>query len=142
MRITGMRAAAILCAACLIAAVGATGLAGAKLKKKKVQTDVTLNTAEDPADPAGKTHNFTGFLEIDPEKRETCLKREVILIAIKGDKVEQLATANSDASGEFDLGSHKVRKDESYVAGASKKKKRKKNKKIICKPGESEAKSF
>jgi hypothetical protein len=138
-----MRAAALLCAVCLIAAVGTTSLAGAKLKKKKVRTEVTLSVAEDPSDPAGRTHTFDGSLDVKPD-RKTCLRREVTLVGGKAGKLEVIATASSDSSGNFDLGSHKTKKGDTFRAFAEKKvkKRKKQGKKIVCKPGESEAVSF
>jgi hypothetical protein len=143
MRITGMRAAVLFCAAFLIAAVGATSLAGAKLTKIKVRTAVTLNALADPSHPSGKTHDFTGFLDVTPDRR-TCLRRDVALLAIKDDKAEEIATANSDGSGKFDLGTHNTKPNESYQAVADRKvkKKKKAGKKIICKRGESAVKTF
>jgi hypothetical protein len=142
MKVTGMRVV-VCCVGVAIAAMAIPSLAGAKLKKKKVRTEVTLSVAEDPADPAGKTHVFDGSLDVEPD-RKTCLRRDVTLVGGKPDDPKVLATDSSDKSGNFDLGSHKTKKGDTFQAFAEKKvkKKRKQGKKIVCKPGESEVVSF
>jgi hypothetical protein len=127
------------CAVLAIAAVAVPSLAGAKLEKKKVRTEVTLIAAP----TQGKTHIFDGSLDVKPV-RKTCLRREVTLVGGKPDNPKVIATDSSDSSGNFDLGSHKAKKGETFQAFAEKKvkKRKKQGKKIVCKPGQSEALSF
>jgi hypothetical protein len=144
MRRSGMNAVAG-CAVAAIATVAAPGMAGAKVNKKLVETAVTLNTSEDPSDPSGETHAFTGSLDVDPE-RKTCLKRELLLLAMKPEIIPGfsgiIANANSDASGNFDFGSLETEPGDRFQAVAPKKKKWRKGKKIVCRRGVSEVKSF
>jgi hypothetical protein len=129
-----------VCSAVLaIAAVAVPGLAAAKLEKKKVRTEVTLSATL----IEGKTHIFDGSLDVKPV-RKTCLRREVTLVGGKPNNPKVIATDSSDSSGNFDLGSHKTKKGETFQAFAEKKvkKRKKQGKKIVCKPGQSEAVIF
>jgi hypothetical protein len=138
MRVAATRVT-VCCAVLAIAAVAVPSLAGAKLEKKKVRTEVTLSVTH----TQGKTHIFDGSLDVKPV-RKTCLRREVTLVGGKPDNRKVIATDSSDSSGNVDFGSHKAKKGEIFQAFAEKKvkKRKKQGKKIVCKPGESEAVIF
>ena len=141
MRVTGTRVA-LCCALLAIAAMAIPSLAGAKVKKVKVDTTATLNAVEEQ----GRQVRFSGFLDVDPG-RKTCLRREVSLIEIREVEPKVVDVVNSNSEGRFDFGEVNTKRDAVYQAEVSKKKKTKKKKgkkkkKIVCKPTVSNSHSF